>query len=280
MVETFEPRWGALLSHADTLSLSGKPLSMLTQNPYYHTEGGKLLFNMTLNKGMSLSENIRQFITFLFRPGDTDVDKFNELFTLWKQQLIVLNENQQMFNCTTPPKLGMRTPRTDDCAREGALVVVMASDLRFFDNLRNLVASIQSWEPNTRMVIYDLGLDPDQITEAVTWINVELRRFPWYCFLKPHFAMPKSNAWKPIVLSLVLDEFDCVLYLDAGMELRAPLNEVRNRIQTDGASLGFSFPCATTRPSLECGLQTISPFPYFPISLYQFPIPLFLLALP
>ena len=101
---------------------------MLTQNPYYHTEGGKLLFNMTLNKGMSLSENIRQFITFLFRPGDTDVDKFIEMFTLWKQQLIVLNENQHMFDCTTPPKLGMRTPRTEDCAREGALVVVMASD--------------------------------------------------------------------------------------------------------------------------------------------------------
>ncbi len=56
-----------------------------------------------------------------------------------------------------------------------------------------------------------------------------------YCFLKTHFAMPKTNAWKPIVLSLMLDEFDCVLYLDAGMELRAPLTEVRQRIQADGA---------------------------------------------
>ena len=128
--------------------------------------------------------------------------------------------------------------------------MVMASDLRFFDNLRNLVASIQSWEPNTRMIVYDLVMEPDQIREAATWVNVVLRKFPWYCFLKPHFAMPKTNAWKPIVLSLVLDEFDCVLYLDAGMELRAPLNDVRNRIQTDGASPRFSFPCATTRPSL------------------------------
>ena len=208
---------------------------MVTHNPYYLSEGGTQWFNMTLEKDAALSDNIRRQIDFLFRPADRKVASFVDLFSVWKQQLIVMDRNQIKFNCTAPPKLAMRTPREQSCSEEGALVVVMASDLRFFHALRNLVASIQMWEPHTRMIVYDLGLEADQSAEAATWVNVELRGFPWYCFLKPHFAMPKTNAWKPIILSLVLDEVDCVLYLDAGMELRAPLHEVRRRIQADGA---------------------------------------------
>jgi hypothetical protein len=219
------------------------PLFMVTYNPYYHTEGGQQWFNMTLDKTLPLSDNIRKQIDFLFRPADRKVHGFLDLFTVWKQQLIVMDRNQMKFLCTTPPKLAMRTPPAQDCSVDGTLVVVMASDLRFFHALRNLVASIQLWEPRTRMVVYDLGMEADQVAEAATWVNVELRPFPWCAGLARVLLLEYGALYLWRVQVLLPQDALCNAQ-DKRVEADRPLSDARRVRLRALPRRGHGDPCA------------------------------------
>ena len=95
--------------------------------------------------------------------------------------------------------------------------------------MQNLVASIQTWEPHARIILYDLGLDAAQAITARNWLTVEYRPFALHCYYPygKHFMWPQCYAWKPMIIKEVLDERDCMLYLDGGVELRGPLDTVK-----------------------------------------------------
>ena len=56
-------------------------------------------------------------------------------------------------------------------------VIVTASDKQFFDSLIQLLSSINKYEPNSKIIVYDIGLEQNQIRELNEKFTVEYREF-------------------------------------------------------------------------------------------------------
>ena len=84
------------------------------------------------------------------------------------------------------------------------------------------------------MIVYDLGLSDLSKKQLSNWKNVQLETFPFED-LPPHFRQLKQTySFKPWGLWKTLQEHEYTLWIDANMELRRPLDEVRYILATKG----------------------------------------------
>lgn len=112
-------------------------------------------------------------------------------------------------------------------------VVTSASD-PYWTRLQNFVGSVQYWEPDLQIKVYDLGLSSENSNQVKMWRNVEYRKFPFNQF-PPHFRNLQNFAWKPAVMNLSLwTDRGAILYQDAGQEFRQPIGEVEKLIFDNG----------------------------------------------
>lgn len=115
-------------------------------------------------------------------------------------------------------------------------VLVTAADEAYVQNnrLENLIGSIHFWEPEMRIEIYDLGISVETRARIKDWKNVIVRSFPFE-ELPPHFRrLRETYAFKPWALHDVLQREDRVVWIDANMEIRRPLSELRMILTTKG----------------------------------------------
>lgn len=113
------------------------------------------------------------------------------------------------------------------------LAIVTGADSSHFGPLRNLLMSLDFFEPSTRVVVWDLGLTGD---ERHALEGRELRSFNFGAY-PPHVAMvARSYAWKPIAIASVMHELvgAAVLWLDAGDLVHARLHRVRSLLAGEG----------------------------------------------
>ena len=82
-----------------------------------------------------------------------------------------------------------------------------------------MVASVQKFLPNTKLIVYNIGLTNDERKTVSTYCNVELRRFPFELY-PPHVKELLTYAWKPIMHRDVAEEYEVILYGDASMRLK------------------------------------------------------------
>ncbi len=118
------------------------------------------------------------------------------------------------------------------------LVIVTAADGSHFGPLRNLLYSLELFEPMARVILYDLGLGAAAIDDLrTTWARDgrEIRRFPFEKH-PPHVGMAaRSYAWKPVIVDEVLRELGgAVLWLDAGDLVHARLHRIRAVLAGEG----------------------------------------------
>ena len=90
--------------------------------------------------------------------------------------------------------------------------LVTSCGVDFFDRLENLVGSVHFFEPDMKIVVYDLGLTGKQREAVRCWANTELRvfRFDHY---PPHFRTLANFAWKPLVLLEALELYQNIMYV-------------------------------------------------------------------
>ncbi len=82
--------------------------------------------------------------------------------------------------------------------------------------------------------MYDIGLTQEQLAEAGTWMNVEIRKFDFSKYPQ-HFRNLKNYAWKPVIMFDALTrDGKWILYQDAGQEFRRTIGEVEELIKKDG----------------------------------------------
>eukprot|EP00291_Cryptomonas_curvata_P021758 CAMPEP_0172171472 /NCGR_PEP_ID=MMETSP1050-20130122/11915_1 /TAXON_ID=233186 /ORGANISM="Cryptomonas curvata, Strain CCAP979/52" /LENGTH=145 /DNA_ID=CAMNT_0012842915 /DNA_START=374 /DNA_END=812 /DNA_ORIENTATION=+ len=123
-----------------------------------------------------------------------------------------------------------------------------------FDRSVNLVGSVHHWAPDVRVIYYDLGLSRPQAEDVATWDGVELRRF-WFAGYPDHVGLMGENgtyAWRGPILANVSEEHACVLWLDAGLELRADPYLIKGHIAVDGhfyVTNGWGSPNRFTHPA-------------------------------
>ena len=105
----------------------------------------------------------------------------------------------------------------------------------YFRGLKNLIGSLHFWEPGRRIVVYNLGLRKDELDKVRTWKDVDLRwpdGIPSH--LPGHANELKQYAWKPLAIQDALRDHRAVLWLDAGSDVRGPLDVVDAYLEKDG----------------------------------------------
>ncbi|XP_013396430.1 uncharacterized protein LOC106163402 [Lingula anatina] len=99
--------------------------------------------------------------------------------------------------------------------------------------LRNFVGSAQHWAAGLNIVVWDLGLTPEQVQEVQTWCNVAYQRFPFEKYPQ-YLKNLKEYAWKPVIIKQMVDEVGNIVLIDAGSHICGKITQIDNLIQQDG----------------------------------------------
>lgn len=124
------------------------------------------------------------------------------------------------------------------------LVIVTGSDSSHFKSLLQLLESLNIYEPKTKVIVYDLGLNNLEIKNIKqNFSRFELRKFDYKKY--PSYFNIKVNAgqyaWKPVIINDVLNEFKTsVCWLDGGNKLTQPLTLLRKVVEYYGFYSPFS----------------------------------------
>ena len=115
------------------------------------------------------------------------------------------------------------------------LVVVTALSSNHFNESKDMIASVQKYLPQTKIILYDLGLTEDEKLSVSEYCNVEVRPMDWDRY--PSYVTYLYNfAWKPLIVEEVSHESDVILYGDAS--LRVVSSDINAALQ---ALLDFPF---------------------------------------
>jgi hypothetical protein len=127
------------------------------------------------------------------------------------------------------------------------VTVVTAGSRTYFRRLKNLAGSLHFWQPDARLLVYDIGLRAEQVREMSCWRGVEVVPFPFASF-PAHVRNLYQYAWKVGVLQLALARLEAnrtasaaprvLLWLDTGVEVRQPLDVIVEIVLRDGVFSG------------------------------------------
>ncbi|GLI70775.1 hypothetical protein VaNZ11_015809 [Volvox africanus] len=136
---------------------------------------------------------------------------------------------------TSPPHYLPQQPFVDPAGPFDVsnLTIVSGCTMSFMDRLENMVGSLQYWEPHTPIVLYDLGFTSEQLAQIRCWRGVQVVRFPYEDY-PPHVREISNYAFKPLVFDLAVKRYPVMLWLDCGLEVRAPLDPMRAVLARDG----------------------------------------------
>ena len=113
------------------------------------------------------------------------------------------------------------------------LYLITYSDDRFFAALENLIGSVHFWEPELRIVIYDLGMNGIQVHEVRNWKNVLYKKFNFSLY-PPDVKQLKKYAWKSVILNESFHDYGYIFLQDAGQEFRRKIDPIRDILQKQG----------------------------------------------
>ena len=113
------------------------------------------------------------------------------------------------------------------------LYLITYANQRFFKALKNLIGSVHFWEPDLRIVIYDVGMSGSQVHEILNWKNVLYKQFNFSLY-PPHVKQLKNYAFKPIIWNETFHNYGYIFVQDAGQEFRKKIDPIRKIMQKEG----------------------------------------------
>lgn len=127
------------------------------------------------------------------------------------------------------------------------LVVVTGADSSHYKSLCQFLASLFSYEPEIKVIVFDLGLaDSARQYLKETFPKAEMRLFDYSRY--PDYFNIAVNAgeyaWKPVILHNILHEFKCcVCWMDAGNVVIKHLSWLRRITRAAGMYSPLSSGC-------------------------------------
>lgn len=116
-------------------------------------------------------------------------------------------------------------------------IVITAANSLYFDTLVTLIASIHRTSYNTvdRIIIYDLGLNDDEIFIINSYDKCEVISFNLILPILPFddYLLPKGHAYKCFCLYHAKDLGSNILWLDAGVMLLKNIQEIYDFINNE-----------------------------------------------
>ena len=127
------------------------------------------------------------------------------------------------------------------------IVVVTGFSSNHFMESKDFFGSIYKHMPNTKIIVFNLGLKPNEVKELKSYCSLEVRDFQFDHYPK-HMEDLYSYAFKPLMLEEISKEYELILYCDASCRLQKPINSLLKhlvRFPLVGGSPS-TFPMTTT----------------------------------
>lgn len=127
------------------------------------------------------------------------------------------------------------------------LVIVSAADESHYKSALNLFETLNTYEPESKLVFYDIGLKEDQKKTFISnHPNVIFEKFRFNEF--PEFVSKKdkdgkigSYSWKPQIINECIKKYNQnVLWLDAGCKINKKLRLIRIILNVKGIYVASS----------------------------------------
>ena len=158
-------------------------------------------------------------------------------------QLLIIKDT--LFDAFKILNHGIKNLITNREIYSGKLTIVTGSDFTHYKSLVNLLSSITKYESNSKIVVYNLGLEEHQIKNikkeftSIELINFEFDKYPPFISRRSNFDKKLgSYAWKPIIIRETLSNYGgSVLWLDAGDLLTKKLTFCEKRLKHTFSSL-------------------------------------------
>jgi hypothetical protein len=137
------------------------------------------------------------------------------------------------FTCQKKSTVQSLLPAKNDA------VIVSGADYGYFSKMKHMAASLQYWAPEKKLVVYNLGLKPEQVKEARSWSNVIDVKWPdgipaWY---PNHVHVGKKYAWKAIAINETVYEYKSIFWWDGGSVFAGPLWPIDEILHRQGIFL-------------------------------------------
>ncbi|KAI0243290.1 hypothetical protein LSAT2_016540 [Lamellibrachia satsuma] len=104
-------------------------------------------------------------------------------------------------------------------ANAGQVVIVTGASSDHFLESMAMIASVQKYKPDSRIIYYDLGLKSKQAKKVRTWCQVTLRKFGNPAYPKHVTEKLRCYAFKLLIVQEVLREFPGMFWMDASIRL-------------------------------------------------------------
>lgn len=98
-------------------------------------------------------------------------------------------------------------------------VFVTGASEGFFVRLENLVGSVHFWSPTRNILVFDLGLNAEQLSQLQSMDRVLV----WDGGQRENL---QNYAWKSTCIARAVEEFGKVLWVDAGGDIRGKLERI------------------------------------------------------
>ena len=109
------------------------------------------------------------------------------------------------------------------------LVVVSSFSSSHLEEAKDMIASVHTHLPNTKIIVYSLGLTDKEEALLRRYCNLELRIFKFEKYPALKYSTGQQNlhkyGWKPLVVQEVSEEYEVALYFDSSVRLMGPINE-------------------------------------------------------
>ena len=79
--------------------------------------------------------------------------------------------------------------------------------------------------PNTKIIVYDIGLTKNQVSTLQTYCNVEIRKFNFQKYPE-HFKNLINYSWKTAIAKEMSKEFELFFYCDSSVRFKNPINQL------------------------------------------------------
>uniref|UniRef100_A0A0N5C3V5 Separase n=1 Tax=Strongyloides papillosus TaxID=174720 RepID=A0A0N5C3V5_STREA len=99
------------------------------------------------------------------------------------------------------------------------IIVTAFSQNHFIESL-GLFKSIRRYLPNTKVIVYDLGLDDETIKKVKTICNVKYRKFNFDKY-PSHVRSLSLYSWKSIIIAETLRDFKSIWYADSSVRFKS-----------------------------------------------------------
>ena len=118
--------------------------------------------------------------------------------------------NQLKNSYDTPKDI----PRPE--TKKDKFLVVSAISSNHYNEEQDMIATAQHFFPNSRIIIYDIGLKQTEIDALKKYCNVEVRAFPFDKY-PPHVKKLQTYAWKPLIIQAAAQEADFIFWADSSV---------------------------------------------------------------